>query len=130
MKQRLADQYNINAEMQKAINKASADMSPPLAKARYEYAQQQRQLDELLQVEEARLEHIKQFGDGAQGETEAIKKNIELIKQQKAIVAEQGAQNTTIYGMWKRSLTEMADSVDTKPGWRSRVCSMHSPTAR
>lgn len=114
MKQRLADQYNINAEMQKSINKAAADMLPPMAKARYEYAQQQRQLDELLQAEEARLEHIKQFGDGANGETEAIKKNIELIKKQKAIVAEQGAQNTTIYGMWKRSLTEMADSVDTK----------------
>lgn len=114
MKQRLADQYNINAEMQKSINKASADMLPPMAKARDEYAKQQRQLDDLLQAEEARLEHIKAFGDGAKGETEAIKKNIELVKQQKAIVAEQGRQNTTIYGMWQRSLNEMKDSVDSK----------------
>jgi tape measure domain-containing protein len=114
MKQHLADQYNISAEMQKSINKTHADMLPPMEKARYELKQQQQYLDEILQTEQTRLDHIERFGDGAEGEGERIKENIELIKKQKTLTAEQGRQNTTIYGMWQKSIDDMADSVDTK----------------
>ncbi|MFK8771723.1 tape measure protein [Aeromonas caviae] len=113
-KQRMTDQFNISAQMQKSITETTEAMMPSMTRARAEYDRQIRQLNELLELEKERLKAARDRGESAKEEAALIEENIELVKKQRALVEEQKSQNTSVFGIWKRNLIEMEDSVTEK----------------
>lgn len=113
-KQRMMDQSNIRASLEKSIQSSQESMLPAQAKLRLEYSRQISQLNELLAAEQERLKVAIEAGAPRAEETKAIEKNIELIQKQKALAAEQNAAETTFAGMFKKSVSEMSDSVTEK----------------
>ncbi|MCF5728935.1 tape measure protein [Aeromonas veronii] len=115
-KQRMADQYNIAAKMNESIRETNEAMMPNMARTRAEFDRQIAQLDELLDLEMARLNAAKARGTASKEEADLIQKNIDLIKKQRELTEQQKSQQTTIYGVWKRSLEDMKDGINEKLG--------------
>ncbi|GJA98196.1 tape measure protein [Aeromonas caviae] len=113
-KQRMTDQFNISAQMQKSITETTEAMMPSMARARAEYDRQIQQMNKLLERENERLKAARERGEYAKEEAELIEGNIKLVEKQRALTEEQKSQNTTVFGLWKRDLREMEDAVTEK----------------
>lgn len=112
--QRMMNQYNIQAQLEKSITDAQDARLPTMERTRVEFDRQADYLQELLRAENARILAGREKKDLTAEEAALIESNIALIGRQKDLILEQKREQTTFFGIFQRNLREMGDSVTTQ----------------